>query len=40
MTDLSTKINRIKIKNPLVLSSGIWGSSPELIKRAFENMQS
>jgi dihydroorotate dehydrogenase (NAD+) catalytic subunit len=37
MTDLSTKINRIKIKNPLILSSGIWGTSPELIIRAFEN---
>lgn len=37
MTDLSTKISRIKIKNPLILSSGIWGTSPELIKRAFEN---
>jgi len=37
MLDLSTSIAGIKLKNPTILSSGILGTSPELIKRAFEN---
>ena len=37
MLDLSTSIAGVKLKNPTILSSGILGTSPELIKRAFEN---
>ncbi len=37
MIDLSTSIAGVKLKNPTILSSGILGTSPELIKRAFEN---
>ena len=37
MLDLSTSIAGVKLKNPTILSSGIWGTSSELIKRAFEN---
>jgi len=37
MLDLSTYIAGVKLKNPTILSSGIFGTSSELIKRAFEN---
>ncbi len=37
MLDLSTSIAGVKLKNPTILSSGIFGTSSELIKRAFEN---
>ena len=37
MLDLSTSIAGVKLKNPTILSSGILGTSPELIKRVFEN---
>jgi len=37
MLDLSTSIVGVKLKNPTILSSGIFGTNPELIKRAFEN---
>lgn len=37
MLDLNTSIAGVKLKNPTILSSGILGTSPELIKRAFEN---
>ncbi len=37
MLDLSTSIAGLKLKNPTILSSGIFGTSSELIKRAFEN---
>ncbi len=37
MLDLSTSIAGVKLKNPTILSSGILGTSPDPIKRAFEN---
>ena len=37
MLDLSTSIAGVKLRNPTILSSGILGTGPELIKRAFEN---
>jgi len=37
MLDLSTSIAGVKLRNPTILSSGILGTSPELIKRVFEN---
>jgi len=37
MLDLSTNIAGVKLRNPTILASGIWGISSELIERAFEN---
>jgi len=37
MLDLSTGIAGVKLRNPTILSSGILGTSHELIKRVFEN---
>ena len=37
MVDLSTSIAGVKLRNPTILSSGILGTSHDLIKRVFEN---
>jgi dihydroorotate dehydrogenase (NAD+) catalytic subunit len=37
MVELSTNIGKVRIKNPLILSSGILGTTPEIIKRVFDN---
>ena len=34
MPDLSVEIAGIRLLNPLVLASGIWGTTPELLERA------
>lgn len=34
MPDLSVEIAGVRLSNPLVLASGIWGTTPELLERA------
>ncbi|MCX7030626.1 MAG: dihydroorotate dehydrogenase, partial [Spirochaetes bacterium] len=34
MPDLSIEIAGVRLANPLVLASGIWGTTPELLERA------
>ena len=34
MPDLSVEIAGVRLANPLVLASGIWGTTPELLERA------